>query len=67
MAVYVDVFEGTGKGLFDSIEVLAYTGALGTGSDAASVVRGEFKGTFVVAAKNDRPLYNLVKLCHCLC
>ena len=67
MAVHVDVFEGTGKGLFDSAEVLAYIGALGTGSDAASVVRREFEGTCVVPTKNGRPLYNLVKLYHLLC
>ncbi len=67
MAIYVDVFEGTGKGLFDSAEVLAYIGALGTGSDVVYVVRGEFKGTFVVTTKNGRPLYNLVQLCNRLC
>ena len=38
MAVYVDVFEGTGKGLFDSVGVSAYLGTIGTGSDAVSVV-----------------------------
>ena len=67
MAVYVDVFEGTSIGLFDSAEVLAYIGALGTGSDEALVVGGEFKGMFVVATKNGRPFYNLVKLYHRLC
>ena len=67
MAVYVDVFEGAGKGLFDSAEVLVYIGALGTGSDAAPVLQGELEGTFVVATKNGRPLFNIVKLCHCLC
>ena len=67
MAVYVDVFEGAGKGLFDSAEVLVYIGALGTWSDVVSVVRGEFEGTFVITTKNGRPLYNLVKLYHRLC
>ena len=67
MAVYVDVFEGAGEGLFDSAEVLVNVGALGTGSDAVSVVRGEFEGMFVIATKNGRPLYNLVQLCNRLC
>ena len=64
MAVYVDVFEGPSKGLFDSAEDLAYICALGTGSYAASVVRGEFKCMFVVAAEDGYPFVHLVNLCH---
>jgi hypothetical protein len=67
VAIYVNVFEVPSKGLFDSTEVSAYICALGTGSYTASVVRGEFKCTFVVAAEDDCPFVHLVKLCHHLC
>ena len=67
VAVYVDVFEVPSEGLFDGAEVLAYICTFGTGSYVASVVRGEFEGTFVITTKNGRPLYNLVKLYQQLC
>ena len=55
VAVYVNIFEVSSKGLFDSKKVAAYICALGAGSDESSVVRGKFEGTFVVAADHIPP------------
>ena len=67
MATYVDVCEVPSKGLFASVEDSAYICALGIGSYATSVVRGEFKCTFVVTAEDGCPFVHLVKLYHHLC